>query len=78
MSGTKLGPIDLSSDVTLVEASSGKEWYYIRSAWHLVSIWVRLTFGQMYPPRHLVAKNGTKMGPINLSLDVTLVEAYSG
>ena len=33
----------------LVEASSGHEWYYIRSAWHLVNLWVRLTFGQMYP-----------------------------
>ena len=30
------------------EASSGQEWYYFRSAWHLVSLWVRLTFGQMY------------------------------
>ena len=32
-----------------VEASSGQEWYYFGSAWHLVSDWVRLTFGQMYP-----------------------------
>ena len=33
----------------LVEASGGQEWYYIRSAQHLVSIWVTLTFGQTYP-----------------------------
>ena len=47
--GTKLGPVDLSSVVPLVEASSGQEWYYVRSACHLVSLWVRLTFSQMYP-----------------------------
>ena len=29
MSGTKLGPVDLNSDVPPVEASSGQEWYYI-------------------------------------------------
>ena len=30
--GTKLGPVDLSPDVTTqVEASSGQEWYYVRS-----------------------------------------------
>ena len=34
----------------LVEACSGQEQYYIRSAWYWVSIWVRLTFSQMYPP----------------------------
>ena len=27
-----------------------EEWYYFRSAWTFVSLWVRLTFGQMYPP----------------------------
>ena len=26
-SGTKLGPVDLSSDIPPVEASSGQEWY---------------------------------------------------
>ena len=34
----------------LVVASSGQEWYYVRSAGHLVNLWVRLTFGQMYLP----------------------------
>ena len=34
-----------------VEASSDQEQYYIRSAWHLVSLWVRLTFSQTYPHR---------------------------
>ena len=34
----------------LIKASSCQEWYNIRSAWHLVILWVRLTFGQMYPP----------------------------
>ena len=43
-----LGQADLLPDVPLIEASSDQEWYYIRSAWHLVSLWVRLTFGQMY------------------------------
>ena len=28
-SGTKLGLVDLSSDISLVEASSDQEWYYI-------------------------------------------------
>ena len=28
---------------SLVKASSGQEQYYIRSAWHLVSLWIRLT-----------------------------------
>ena len=27
--GTKLGLVDLRSDIPLVEASSGQEWYYI-------------------------------------------------
>ena len=31
-SGINLGPFDLSSDVPLVEASSGQDWYYIREA----------------------------------------------
>ena len=30
-SGTKLGPVDLSSDVPLVEASSGQKWSYVVS-----------------------------------------------
>ena len=49
--GTKLGPVDMSSDVTTqVETFSGQKWYYVRSAWHFVSLWVRLISGQMYPP----------------------------
>ena len=34
----------------LLEASSDQEQYYIRSACHLASLWVRLTCTQMYPP----------------------------
>ena len=34
------------------QAPSGQEWYYCRSTWHLVSLWVRLMFGQMYPHSH--------------------------
>ena len=48
-SGTKFSSVDLSSDVPMVEASGGQEWDCVRSALHLVSLWVRLTFGQMYP-----------------------------
>ena len=29
--------------------SGSQEQYYIRSPWHLVSLWVRLTFSQTYP-----------------------------
>ena len=43
-SGANLGLLDLSSDVPPVEASSGQEQYYIRSAGHFVNLWVRLTF----------------------------------
>ena len=72
--GTTLGPVDLSSDVPQIEASSGQEWNYCRSPWHLVSLCIRLMFGQMNPnPHHpnmpsqcppsqhsnLVAKSGT-------------------
>ena len=32
-----------------VQASSGWEWYYCRSAWYVVTWWDRLMFGQMYP-----------------------------
>ena len=32
-----------------VEASSDQEWYYIRSSWHVVTLWVRLTCSQMPP-----------------------------
>ena len=69
--GKPLGQADLQSDIPcpLVDASSGQEQYYIRSAWHLVSLWVRLTFSQMYSPgqRYLVAKNsGTTSGQIDI------------
>ena len=33
-----------------VEASGGQEQYDTRSAWHVVSVWVRLTFSQTYHP----------------------------
>ena len=45
-----IGHIDLWSDVPPIESSSDQEWYYITSACHLVSLWVRLTCSQMYPP----------------------------
>ena len=60
---------------TLVEASCGQEWYYFRSAWHVVSLWVRLTCGQVYPQphiapcpkeRHLVAKSDTTVGQLDI------------
>ena len=46
---TELGPVDLSSDIPPVEASSDQEQYYVRSEWDVVSLWVRLTWAQMYP-----------------------------
>ena len=60
-----------------VQASSGQEWYYCRSAWDVISLWVRLLFCQMYPhapskpprERHLVAKIGINLGPVDLSSD---------
>ena len=30
-----------------VEASGGQEWYYVRSAWHVVILWVMLSLHQM-------------------------------
>ena len=33
-----------------VQASSGQECYYCRSAWYVVRLWVRLMYGQMYSP----------------------------
>ena len=35
-----------------VQASSGQEWNYCRSAGHLVTLRVRLMCGQMYPSPH--------------------------
>ena len=47
---------------TSIEASGGQKWYYVRSSWHLIILWVRLTFSQMSPSyRHLVMKTGTKL-----------------
>ena len=47
---------------TPIEASGGQEWYYVRSSWHLIILWVRLTFSQMSPSySHLVMKTGTKL-----------------
>ena len=49
--GQPLGQADLQLDVPLpLEASSDQEWYDIRSVWHVVRLWVRLTWAQMYPP----------------------------
>ena len=60
--------VHLSSDIPAIEASGGQEWYYVRaqyyvrSSWHLIILWVRLTFSQMSPSyRHLVMKTGTKL-----------------
>ena len=36
-----------------VQASSGQEWYYCRSPWHVFSLWVRVMFCQMYLHPHL-------------------------
>ena len=46
----------------------------------MVSLWVRLTFSQMYPSkRHLMVKNGTNLGLVDLSSDVIpLIEKSSG
>ena len=64
-----------------VQASNAQEWYYCRSAWHLVRLWVRLMFGQMYPHpsplcplnappppqyRHAVAKSSTTSGQLDI------------
>ena len=35
-----------------VQACHGQEWYYCRSAWHVINLWIRLMFCQMYPPSH--------------------------
>ena len=66
-------PMPLSSSPPPVQASSGQEWYYCRSAWHVISLWVRLLFCQMYP-----TKNGTCIGPLAQSSDVPPVEASGG
>ena len=48
--GQPLGQADLQSDYPQGVASSGLDQYYVRSVWHLVSLWFKLTFSQMYPP----------------------------
>ena len=43
--GIKLGPVDLSSDISPQERHLvDPEWYNVRSAFKLVSLWVMLTF----------------------------------
>ena len=42
------GHKDLWLDVPPIETSSHQEQYYARQVWHLVSLWVRLTFSQTY------------------------------
>ena len=74
--GQSLGQTDLWSDVSQVEESSGQEWYYMRSSRHLLSLWVRMTFSQLY--LHIEASSGTQLGPVDLSSDVPPVEASSG
>ena len=37
-----------------VQASSDHKWYYCRSAWHIISLWVRVMFYQMYLPRRCI------------------------
>ena len=44
------GQLDLQVRCTPTEASIGQEWYYIRSALHLVSLLVRLTCKSDVPP----------------------------
>ena len=55
-SGTNLGPVDLSSDIPPVEASSGQEQYYSGQLDIFDQPLGKLTFGQMYPL--VVASNG--------------------
>ena len=41
-----------------VQESSCQEWYHCRWAWHVISLWVRLLFFQMYPqPPHAPSKS---------------------
>ena len=58
-SGIKLGLVDLGSDVPPVVASSGQEWSYIGSSSPEFRCTPHL--------RHLVAKSGTQLGPVDLS-----------
>ena len=75
-----LHPLSAPNAPTPVQASSDQEWYYCRSAWHFISLLVRLMFCQMYPlpitptcpinaprKRHLMAKSGTNLGLVDLS-----------
>ena len=51
-----------------------------RSGWHLVRIQVRLTFGEMFPNRHLGAKCDTTSGQVDIWSDLwvrlTSAQAY--
>ena len=56
-----------------VQVSSGQEWYYCRSAWHLVRCLVRCTPPPASPPsaphphyKHLVAKSSTTSGQLDI------------
>ena len=44
-----LAPVSPLTPPLPVQASSGQEWHYCRSAWHVISLWFRLMFCQMYP-----------------------------
>ena len=69
---TKLGPVDVTSDVTpQVEVSSGLEWYYVRSAWHFICLFFRITFHQMYSLLKVSrGESSTTLGPVDLSSHV--------
>ena len=79
MPPTPLNPLSAPWHPTQAQVSSGKEWYYCRSAWHVISLWVRLMFCQMYPPTpspqyvpqcpqvEAFGGSGTNLGPIDLS-----------
>ena len=43
-----ISPLDAPTPPS-VQASNGQEWYYCRSAWHVISLWVRLMSCQMHP-----------------------------
>ena len=66
--GTNKGPADLSSDV-----HPGRGIWWPRAVLHKVIVTLGYSFGQtdiqsdVPPLRHLVAKNGTNIGPVGLS-----------
>ena len=70
---TLLVPLPLPQE----QESSYQEWYYCRWTWHVISMWVRLLFCQMYPhpliplkcPQGEASggKSGMNWGPVYLS-----------